>query len=74
MTAAQINDMRKMADFYKDMTTGNYEQINSQVQRRFLTLNAELGEEESKIHFVFYTSASHKKSINTADIEKKFRA
>lgn len=69
-----LNAMRKMADFYKDMTAGNYEQINSQVQRRFLTLNAELGEEESKIHFVFYTSASHKKSINTADIEKKFRA
>lgn len=67
-----LNTMRKMADFYKDMTAGKYEQFNSQVQRQFLTLNAEVGE-DSKIHFVFYTSALQKKSIDKADIKKKFR-
>ena len=67
-----LNAMRKMADFYNDMTAGRYEQFNSQVQRQFLTLNAEVGE-DSKIHFVFYTSAPQKKNIDKADIEKKFR-
>lgn len=51
-----MNAMAKMASFYKDMEQGHYEQVNSKVQRRFLSLNAELGE-ESKVHFVFYTSA-----------------
>ena len=67
-----LNAMRKMADFYKDMTAGHYEKFNAQVKSRFLTLYSEVGE-ESKIHFVFYTSAPHKKSIDTADIERKFR-
>ena len=66
-----LNAMRKMADFYKDMAAGHYEQFNSRVASRFLTLNAERGE-DSKIHFVFYTSAPQKK-IDTVDIEKKFR-
>lgn len=67
-----LNAMRKMADFYKEMLAGNYEQFNALVQRRFVTLNVE-GSEESKIHFVFYTSAPEKKSIDKAKIEKKFR-
>lgn len=67
-----LNAVRKMADFYNDMTAGHYERVNERVQRQFLTLNAELGE-ESKIHFVFYTSAPKKKSIDTTNIEKKFR-
>lgn len=50
------NAILKMALFYKDMTNGHYEQVNTNVQRRFLTLNSELGE-ESKIHFVFFSSA-----------------
>ena len=66
-----LNAMRKMADFYKDMAAGHYEQFNSRVASRFLTLNAERGD-DSKIHFVFYTSAP-KKKIDTVDIEKKFR-
>ena len=70
-TEQVLNAVRKMADFYKDMTAGHYERFNSRVQSRFLTLNAEVGE-ESKIHFVFYTSAP-KKKINTPYIEKKFR-
>ena len=60
-----------MALFYKDMVRGNYEQVNETVQRRFLTLNSEVGE-ESNIHFVFYTSASQA-GIRRDQIEKKFR-
>ena len=66
-----MNAMAKMASFYKDMEQGHYEQVNSKVQRRFLSLNAELGE-ESKVHFVFYTSAPQS-GINRIRIEKKFR-
>lgn len=46
----------KMILFYKSMQRGEYESVNSKVQRRFLSLNAEVGE-ESKVCFVFYTSA-----------------
>jgi len=67
-----LNAVLKMANFYKDMRDGQYERVNERVRRRFLTLNAEVGE-ESKIHFVFYTSAPLKKSIKTDDINKKFR-
>lgn len=49
----------KMALFYKDMLGGHYEQVNSNVQGRFISLNAETSE-ESKVHFVFYTSAEQK--------------
>ena len=66
-----INAMTKMASFYKDMSEGHYEQVNTNVQRRFLSLNAEVGD-ESKIHFVFYTSAPQS-GINRARIEKNFR-
>ncbi len=53
------NALLKMALFYKDMLQGHFEQVNTTVQTRFLSLNAELGE-ESKIHFVLYTSAEQK--------------
>ena len=66
-----FNAMTKMAAFYKDMQQGHYEQVNATVQRRFLSLFSEVGE-ESKIHFVFYTSALQS-GINKARIEKKFR-
>lgn len=66
-----INAMTKMASFYKDMMHGHYEQVNTKVQRRFLSLNSELGE-ESKVHFVFYTSAPQA-GINRSRAEKKFR-
>ena len=65
-----LNAVRKMADFYNDMTSGHYERFNDRVRSRFLTLNAEKSE-ESKIHFVFYTSAQ-KKNINKIRIENKF--
>lgn len=66
-----LNAMLKMALFYKDMIRGQFEQVNATVQRRFLTLNSEIGE-ESKIHFVFYTSAPQS-GIRRDRIEKKFR-
>ena len=66
-----LNAMLKMALFYKDMVRGHYEQVNATVQRRFLTLNSEVGD-ESKIRFVFYTSAPQA-GIRRDRIEKKFR-
>ena len=66
-----VNAMAKMAIFYKEMSLGRYNQVNEKVQRRFLTLNSEQGE-ESKTHFIFYSSApqSH---IRKGNIEKKIR-
>ena len=66
-----LNAMIKMALFYKDMIRGQFEQVNATVQRRFLTLNSEIGD-ESKIRFVFYTSAPQA-GIRRDRIEKKFR-
>lgn len=60
--------IQKMILFYKDMDRGEYQNVNATVQRRFLSLNAEVGE-ESKIRFVFYTSAP-KNRIRTDRIEK----
>ena len=65
--------MRKPADFYADMAAGHYEQFNSRGASRFRKLDAERGD-DSKVHFVFYTSAPKKRSVDTDDIEKKFRA
>lgn len=50
------------------MEQGEYQNVNATVQRRFLSLNAEIGD-ESKIRFVFYTSAK-KNRIRTDRIEK----
>ena len=66
-----LNALMKMARFYENMESGHYEQVNSVVQRRYLTLISEVGE-ESKIHFVFYTSALQG-SIRKENIEKKFK-
>ena len=64
------NALLKMALFYKDMKRGYYEQVNATVQQRFLSLDAEVGE-ESKIHFVFFTSAP-KSGIRSDRLERKF--
>jgi len=48
--------LHKLIDFYKDMEAGRYGVANSTVQRRFITLNSEVGD-ESKIIFVLYTSS-----------------
>ena len=66
-----LNAMIKMALFYKDMVRGQYEQVNATVQRRFMTLQSDVGD-ESKIHFVFYTSAPQS-GIRRDRIERKFR-
>jgi len=66
-----LNAMLKMALFYKDMVNGHYEKVNPTVQKRFLTLNSEVGD-ESKIHFVFYTSAPQGR-IRRNSIEKTFK-
>lgn len=66
-----LNAMIKMALFYKDMIRGQYEQVNTTVQRRFMTLQSDIGE-ESKVRFVFYTSAPQSR-IRRDRIEKKFR-
>lgn len=66
-----LNSMIKMALFYKDMIRGQYENVNPAVQRRFMTLYSDIGE-ESKVRFVFYTSAPQSR-IRRDRIEKKFR-
>ncbi len=66
-----FNAIVKMSSFYKDMIEGHYESVNSTVQKRFLDLNAEIGE-ESKIHFVFFTSAPQN-GIKRNSLEKKFK-
>ena len=65
-----INSLLKMMSFYSEMKAGHYEQVNSRVQSRFLTLNAETGE-ESKIHFVLYTSAPSPKKFDAENIKKQ---
>lgn len=66
-----VNAMLKMALFYDDMLQGHYENVNEHVQGRFLSLYSETGE-ESRIHFVFYTSAPQG-GIRRDRVEKKFR-
>ncbi len=65
------NALMKMGIFYRDMQQGHYENVNSKVKSRFLSLDSEIGE-ESKINFVIYTSAP-KSGIRKDRIEKRFR-
>lgn len=67
-----VNAVTKMVRFYNDMLSGNYGNFNQEVTRRFLNLNAEVGD-ESKIVFVFYTSAN-KSGINNSRLQRAFRA
>lgn len=66
-----INAVNKMFSFYKDMKEGHYETVNEKVQSKFMTLNAEVGE-ESKIHFIFVTSANQN-GIRKDRITKKIK-
>lgn len=66
-----FNAIAKMTSFYKDMKNGHYENVNQKVKKRFLDLDAEVGE-ESKIHFMFFTSVPQK-GIKRNSLEKKFR-
>ena len=65
-----LNALRKMADGYKELKEGRYEQANEKLGSRFVELDDKV-DEESKLRFVFYTSAP-KKGINTRRIEMKF--
>ena len=62
------NAVSKMIAFYKCMERGEYEIANSKVQREFLSLNAEVGD-ESKVCFVLYVSAT-KNGIREDRIQK----
>lgn len=67
-----LNALLKMARFYNGMTAGHYERVNAHVQRRFITLNAEMSN-EAKICFVFYTSAPQPKNFDLKRVENEFR-
>ena len=72
ITFEDVRDaVQKLILFYKGMERGEYHDVNAAVQRRFLTLNAEVGE-ESKVCFVFYTSAPQS-GIRRDRIEKLLR-
>lgn len=66
-----FNALKKMTEFYNDMIDSSYGNINGRVQSRFMRLNSEIGE-ESKVHFVLYTSAL-KKQIKPNQIIEKIR-
>ncbi len=79
ITFDEVRDaVAKMILFYKSMERGEYEIVNETVQRRYLSLRAEIGE-ESKVCFVFYTSASKnrvredriKKLLQDHDLDSK---
>ena len=66
------NAVTKLVRFYNDMISGNYGTVQQKVQRRFLNLNAEVGE-ESKIIFVVYTSAK-RNGIRKDKVDRAFKA
>ena len=66
-----FNAITKMVTFYNDMRLGHYEQVNAKVQSRYINLNSEIGD-ESKIHFVFFTSAN-RNGIRANSLERKFK-
>ena len=64
-----LNAMRKMADGYKDLLKGHYELANTRLGSRFAELEVD---EESKIYFVFYTSAPKLNNRTIKRIETRF--
>ena len=65
----EIKDsIHKMIDFYKRISSGDYSGVNQKIQKRFMDVNAEVGD-DSKIKFIFYTS-SPKKGIRTESLYK----
>ena len=67
-----MNALNKMASFYRNITKEHYELFSEKVQRRFISLRSEMAE-ESKVHFVFYTSAPKPARASAATLERKFR-
>ena len=66
-----LDALQKMAQFYLDMINYKTEGIKIPVQQQFSRLLSELGD-ESKIHFVLYTSAQ-KNRIRVDRLEEKMR-
>lgn len=66
------NAVTKLVRFYNNMINGDYECIHQNVIKRFLNLNAEVGD-ESKVIFVFFTSAE-KNGIRKDRVQKAFKA
>lgn len=65
-----VNAITKMINFYKNMKEGNYSDVQNKVVKRFLNLDADVGE-ESKVIFVLYISAP-KNRIRSSSYEKVF--
>lgn len=65
-----LDSFHKMKLFYNEMKSGHYGQFNSNVQSRFLSCESEMGE-DSKIHFVFYTSALSPRKFDTESIKRQ---
>ena len=66
-----MNALIKMASFYKDMKKCHFENVSEKVQRRFLALDTEMGD-ESRVIFILFTSAPQNK-IDTARLENRFK-
>ena len=66
-----LNAMRKMADGYKDLKEGHYERTNERLSSRFIELEDKI-DEDSKIRFVFYTSAPKLNNRTVERIKTKF--
>ena len=65
-----FNALVKMSTFYKDMTSGHFENVSERTRERFLTLDADTGS-DSRVIFVFFTSAP-KNKISVQALESKF--
>ena len=66
-----LDALQKMAHFYLDMIDRKTDRISESVLHKFFNLYSELGD-ESKIHFVLYTSAP-KNRIRVDRLEEKMR-
>ena len=66
-----VNAITKMVNFYNDMKEGKYGDVQDKVVKRFLNLNADVGE-ESKVVFVLYISAP-RNGIRSSRYESAFK-
>lgn len=67
-----VNAITKMVRFYNNMKEGNYADVQDKVVKRFLNLDADVGE-ESKVVFVLYISAP-RNGIRSSRYENAFKA
>lgn len=66
------NEIYKMCSAFKNLESGKYEEFNSKVQSQFTTLYPDASDDESKVIFCFYTSAS-KSGIKVKSIIEKVK-